>query len=82
MDVQLKGVKDIGQKDAAVLASSTPDQVSFERREGDMSVLTYFVIKLLEDASDLTDGMRAAARRYLDLDAAAAERLSSQQPGR
>lgn len=37
---------------------------------------------MLEDASDLTDGMRAAARRYLDLDAAAAERLRSQQPER
>jgi hypothetical protein len=39
--------KSIGQKDAAVLASSTAKQVSFERREKDLSVMTYYLVDLI-----------------------------------
>lgn len=37
--------KDIGHKEMALLASSTAKQVSFERREGDLSVMTYFLVE-------------------------------------
>src|SRR5262249_15436354 len=40
--VRMKG---IGQKDAIVLASSTAKQVSFERTDGKMSVMTYSLIE-------------------------------------
>jgi uncharacterized caspase-like protein len=38
-------MKAIGQKDAIVLASSTAKQVSFERTDGKMSVMTYYLIE-------------------------------------
>lgn len=43
----LKRTKDIGQRETAVLASSRATQVSFERREGDLSVMTHFLIEKL-----------------------------------
>jgi hypothetical protein len=46
----LDRVKDIGQKEAAVLASSRAAQVSFERRDGKMSVMTFFMIQQLKGA--------------------------------
>jgi hypothetical protein len=41
--------KDIGQKDAAVLASCKASEISFERQDGKGSVMTYFLIRCLED---------------------------------
>lgn len=39
--------KDIGQRETAVLASSRATQVSFEQPEGDLSVMTHFLIEKL-----------------------------------
>jgi hypothetical protein len=39
--------KDIGQKETAMLASAKPSQVAMERREADLSVMTYFLVKRL-----------------------------------
>jgi hypothetical protein len=47
---EFQRIKDIGQKEAAVLASSRAAQVSFERREGDLSVFTYYLIEQLKNA--------------------------------
>ena|GEM_PF-5961140 len=40
--------KALGQKDLAVLASSSYNQLSWERQEGDLSVMTYFLIEAIE----------------------------------
>jgi len=45
IDTELARTKDIGQKDAAMLCSSDADEVSAERKEGDVSVMTYFLLK-------------------------------------
>jgi uncharacterized caspase-like protein len=47
LEGNLARMKGIGQKDAIVLASSTAKQVSFERTDGKMSVMTYFLIEAL-----------------------------------
>ena len=44
---ELERVKDIGQEDAAIVASSTSEEVSRERLEGDLSVLTYYLVRAL-----------------------------------
>src|SRR5262249_12366779 len=49
---RLLGLKDIGQKDAAGLASSRGTQVSLERKEQDMSVMTFFLVELLRNGSN------------------------------
>lgn len=41
--------KDIGQKETALLASSKPVESSFERLEGDLSVMTYFMVEHIHD---------------------------------
>lgn len=48
---QLAVAKDIGQKDAAVIASSTSAEVSYVRKERDLSVLTYFLLRAAENSS-------------------------------
>lgn len=50
LDGELERTKDIGQKETAILASSTAMQVSFERKEGDLSTMTYFLIEELRAA--------------------------------
>jgi hypothetical protein len=47
----LKRTKDIGQRETAVLASSRATQVSFERREQDLSVMTHFLIEKLSTST-------------------------------
>jgi hypothetical protein len=47
---ELSRVKDIGQEDAAIVASSVSEEVSHERIEGDLSVLTYFLSEELKNA--------------------------------
>jgi hypothetical protein len=49
MDGQDGRMKAIGQKDAIVLASSNAKQISFERPDGRMSVMTYFLIEALDN---------------------------------
>jgi hypothetical protein len=46
-----KAMKDLGQKELALLASSRADQTSLVRREGDLSALTYFVVERLRAGS-------------------------------
>jgi hypothetical protein len=41
--------KDIGQKEAAVLASCKASEISFERDDGKGSVMTYFLVRCLEE---------------------------------
>jgi len=43
--------RNIGHKDAVVLASCTPRQYSFERREEDNGVMTYFLLDFLKNQS-------------------------------
>ncbi len=50
LDGELGRIKDIGQRDTALLASSTSSQVSFERKEGDLSTMTYFLIQMVRSA--------------------------------
>ena len=50
LDGELARIKDIGQRDTALLASSTSSQVSFERKEGDLSTMTYFLVEQLQNA--------------------------------
>jgi uncharacterized caspase-like protein len=48
LEGNLARMKGIGQKDAIVLASSTPKQVSFERTDGKMSVMTYYLLEAFD----------------------------------
>ena len=47
---RLAVAKDIGQKDTAVIASSTSAEVSYVRKEKDLSVLTYYLLHAIEDS--------------------------------
>jgi hypothetical protein len=49
LDGQDGRMKALGQKDAIVIASSTAKQVSFERPDGRMSVMTYYLIEALDN---------------------------------
>ena len=46
--------KDVGQQDAALLCSSQANEVSFERRENDLSVMTYFLVEAIGAREKLT----------------------------
>lgn len=48
---QLARSKALGQNGLVVLASSTGDELSFERREGDLSVMTYYLIDAIKNGS-------------------------------
>jgi len=50
LDGEFARIKDIGHE-TAMLASAKASQVAFERREGDLSTMTYFLIKLLEQGN-------------------------------
>ncbi len=47
LDDEFSRVKDIGQDDAAMLFSSAADEISAERRDGDLSVMTYFLVEMI-----------------------------------
>jgi len=51
LDGEMERAKDIGQKNTAMLASSKASQVSFERKERDLSVMTYCLVEQLEASS-------------------------------
>ncbi len=51
LEAILTRAKNIGQDEAAVLAASRAAQIAFERREGDLSVMTYFLARHLEQAN-------------------------------
>ncbi len=48
-DGELERAKDLGQADTMVLAASGPDQVAWEMPTGEGSVLTYYLIKSLDE---------------------------------
>jgi len=51
LDGEMERAKDIGQRETALLASSLATQVSFERTERDLSVMTYFLVQQLNRSS-------------------------------
>ena len=51
---ELARTKDVGQKDAAMLCASDSHEVSFNRPEGDMSVMYYFLCKKMTDDPRVT----------------------------
>ena len=63
--------KALGQKDLAVLASSSYNQLSWERQEGDLSVMTHYLIKAIEDGKrgmthkDIKPIIRQAVNEYV-----------------
>ncbi len=50
-DHELSRVKDIGQRGVAVLASSLASELSFERRQGDLSVMTSCMIRFVRKSN-------------------------------
>ena len=47
LDGEFARVKDIGQREVALLASAMAAQTAFERREGDLSVMTHCLLELI-----------------------------------
>lgn len=63
-------VKDLGQKDLAVIASSTSSQPSLLRMERDMSVMTYFFVNAMEQQTGWTqstifENIRPKVKEYV-----------------
>ena len=52
--LQALGTKDIRAQDAAMLLSCKSDEISAERRDGKLSVMTYFLVKKLAEDNSLT----------------------------
>ena len=48
----LDRTKALGQKELAMLASSKASQVSFERKQGDLSTMTYFLVDKLDHSNE------------------------------
>lgn len=47
LDTELARARSVGQRETGLLASSSSSQISFERREGDLSTMTYFLVSHL-----------------------------------
>ncbi|MFO0819462.1 MAG: caspase family protein [Pirellulales bacterium] len=62
LDGELQHTKDIGQKETALLVSSRASQISFVRKEGDLSVMTKFLVQVISDASGPVTLPQAAAQ--------------------
>jgi len=69
--------KDVGQKEIALLCSSKGTQLSFERREGDLSVMTHFLVKQLGEGQ----GALTLARLHERLGADVTRYVEEQYPG-
>ena len=54
LDDEWRGVKDVGQSDAAMLVSSKPDEISAERRDGTLSVMTYYLVQKVVQSDSVT----------------------------
>jgi len=66
LDGDLQRTKDLGQKDTAILTSSLADQLSYERRENDLSTMTYFLVEEIRTRAGplpLSDLYEAVKRR-------------------
>lgn len=60
-DGEIQSTKDIGQKETALLVSSRAAQISFVRKEGDLSVMTQFLDQLIREANGPLTLPQAAA---------------------
>ncbi len=47
----VKRTKDIGQTETAVLTASSKDQISYVRRQGDMSVMTFALLEVVNETA-------------------------------
>jgi len=77
LDGEFARTKDIGQKETAILASSKASQVSFERREGDLSAMTYFLANLLKSSN----GPVTLEQAFVHLSSKVPEYIREQFPG-
>jgi hypothetical protein len=59
---ELRHMKDIGQKETALLMSSRAAQVSFVRKQGDLSVMTKFLDEMIREAAGPLTLVDAAAK--------------------
>lgn len=72
LDGDLERTKDLGQKEMAILTSSQANQVSFERKEGDLSSMTYFFIAQLRNGSgpislpEMWEGLKEKVAAYVE----------------
>ncbi|MFO0905751.1 MAG: DUF4384 domain-containing protein [Pirellulales bacterium] len=62
LDGELQHTKDIGQKETALLVSSRAAQISFVRKEGDLSVMTKFLDQLIRESQGPLSLTEAAAQ--------------------
>lgn len=69
--------KDIGHKDMALLASSVASEVSFERKEGDFSVMTYYLLQILQSGG----GPVTLPQAYQDLRSKVIQYVEREFPG-
>ncbi|MCA9072273.1 MAG: caspase family protein, partial [Planctomycetaceae bacterium] len=53
-DQEVSRIKDLGQKELTLLASSDADQISFERKEGDYSVMTFILQNTIDRQNSVT----------------------------
>ncbi len=77
LERQLQRAKDIGQKETAILASAKASQQAFERWEGDMSVMTFFLVKQLKSA----DGKVSLADAFENVQTAVPEYVKEKYAG-
>ncbi|MEN6494976.1 MAG: DUF4384 domain-containing protein [Thermoguttaceae bacterium] len=72
LDGDLERTKDLGQKEMAILTSSTANQVSFERKEGDLSAMTFFFIAQLRHGRgqislpEMWEGLKGKVAAYVE----------------
>ena len=52
--VAIRGIKDPQQRQIAKLASAQADQLAYQRVEGDLAVMTYYLNDLLRKQSEVT----------------------------
>jgi hypothetical protein len=63
--------KSVGQKNLAAIASSTDSQISFVRDDGELSVMTYFLIEAVKDGpstmthKDITSAIKSKVNNYV-----------------
>lgn len=69
---QLAGLKDIGQKDVAIISSCALGEGSYSRRERDLSVFTYYVLLAIKTAKEpmtharLCEEVKPLVSRYVE----------------
>jgi tetratricopeptide (TPR) repeat protein len=72
LETELVRSKAIGQRSTAVLTAATVKQPAFERREGDLGVLTYYLVEKLQQGKgpltlkQLADHVRPRVSKYVE----------------